>query len=196
VTDCDLILASRSPRRHELLRQLGVRFQCLDLEIDETPTPGETPALLVQRLARGKALAGRAQAPRDVPVLGADTEVFLDGDIIGKPADPAAALATLQRLSGRTHEVYSAVALTLDSTEVLLSVTRVRFRALAAGEMERYCHGGEPFGKAGAYGIQGFAAAFIERIEGSYSGVMGLPLFETALLLGRFGVPMGRAPAP
>lgn len=196
MTDCDLILASRSPRRHELLRQLGVRFECVEPETDESPAPGEAPAVLVQRLAREKALAGRLQAPRDVPALGADTEVFLDGDILGKPADHASAVAMLQRLSGRAHEVYSAVALTLDSTEVLLSVTRVRFRTLAAGEIEGYCRTGEPFGKAGAYGIQGFAAAFIERIEGSYSGVMGLPLFETALLLGRFGVPMGRAPAP
>lgn len=196
MTDCDLVLASRSPRRHELLRQLGVRFEFLDLEIDEAPASGEAPAALVRRLAREKALAGRTQSPRDLPVLGADTEVFLDGGILGKPGNHGAAVAMLQRLSGREHEVYSAVALTLDTTEVLLSVTRVRFRVLGAGEIESYCRSGEPFGKAGAYAIQGFAAAFIERIDGSYSGVMGLPLFETALLLGRCGVPMGRAPAP
>lgn len=196
MTDCDLVLASRSPRRRELLDQIGVRFECVDVDIDETPAPGEAPAALVLRLAREKSQAGRALAPLDVPVLGADTEVFLDGQVLGKPADHAAAVAMLGRLSGRVHEVYSAVALTRDTTEALLSVTRVQFRVLAPAEIERYCRGGEPFGKAGAYAIQGQGAAFIERIEGSYSGVMGLPLFETALLLGRRGVPFGRPAAP
>lgn len=191
VTDCDIFLASRSPRRRQLLLQLGVRFQCLDTTVDERPRPGESAADLVPRLAQEKARAGAGVAPLSRPVLGADTEVVLDGEVLGKPSDFSAAVAMLLRLSGRDHLVYSAVALARHELAVLSSVTHVHFRTLTREQVENYCRGGEPFGKAGAYAIQGFGAAFIERIEGSYSGVMGLPLFETATLLSRFGIPMG-----
>lgn len=191
MADCDFFLASRSPRRRQLLLQLGVRFQCLDLAVDERLHPGEAAADLVPRLALEKARTGAALAPSPRPVLGADTEVVLDGEVLGKPLDSATAAAMLRRLSGRDHLVYSAVALAHQECAVLTSITRVHFRALAREEVENYCRGGEPLDKAGGYGIQGFAAAFIERIEGSYSGVMGLPLFETATLLSRFGIPMG-----
>ncbi len=192
MTDCDLYLASQSPRRHQLLLQLGVRFESLNLEINEQPRPGEAAADLVPRLALEKARAGAALAPLPRPVLGADTEVVLDGSVLGKPADFPTAVTMLQRLSGRDHLVYSAVALAHLEQAVLTSVTRVRFRSLTRTEVEDYCRGGEPFGKAGAYAIQGLAAAYIEHIDGSYSGVMGLPLFETAALLTRCGVPMRR----
>ena len=191
MTDCDVFLASRSPRRRQLLLQLGVCFQCLDLEINEQAKSGEAAADLVPRLALEKARAGMVLAPGQQPVLGADTEVVLDGEVLGKPADFAAAVTMLRRLSGREHLVYSAVALAQQECAVLTSVTRVRFRTLAREEVENYCRAGEPFGKAGAYAIQGYAAAFIEYIKGSYSGVMGLPLFETAKLLSDFGIPMG-----
>ena len=193
MTDCDLLLASRSPRRRQLLLQLGVRFQCLDLEVDERPHPGESVAELVPRLALAKAHAGVAQASFARPVLGADTEVVLDGEVLGKPADFSTAVTMLRRLSGRDHLVYSAVALAHRAHAVLTSVTRVSFRALTPEEIETYCRRGESLDKAGGYGIQGSAAAFIERIEGSYSGVVGLPLFETATLLSRFDIPMGRS---
>ncbi len=191
MTDYDLLLASRSPRRRQLLLQLGVRFQCLDLEVDERPHPGEAVTELVPRLALAKAQAGLTQASFACPVLGADTEVVLDGEVLGKPADFSAAAAMLRRLSGRDHLVYSAVALAHREHAVLTSITRVFFRALAAAEIEDYCRRGDSLDKAGGYGIQGLAAAFIERIEGSYSGVVGLPLFETAALLSRFKIPLG-----
>ncbi|OGT81243.1 MAG: septum formation protein Maf [Gammaproteobacteria bacterium RIFCSPLOWO2_02_FULL_61_13] len=193
MTDCDLLLASRSPRRRQLLLQLGVHFQCLDLEVNERPHPGESVAELVPRLALAKAHAGVAQASFARPVLGADTEVVLDGEVLGKPADFSTAVTMLRRLSGRDHLVYSAVALAHRTHAVLTSVTRVSFRALTPEEIETYCRRGESLDKAGGYGIQGSAAAFIERIEGSYSGVVGLPLFETATLLSRFDITMGRS---
>ena len=193
MTDCDLLLASRSPRRRQLLLQLGVRFQCLNADVDERPHAGESAAELVPRLALAKACAGAAQTRFAHPVLGADTEVILDGEVLGKPADVSAAVAMLQRLSGRDHLVYSAVALAHREQAVLTSITRVFFRAMSVEEVGDYCRRGESLDKAGGYGIQGPAAAFIERIEGSYSGVVGLPLFETAALLSRFGVPMGRS---
>ena len=193
MTDCDILLASRSPRRRQLLLQLGVRFQCLHLEVDERPHPGETVAELVPRLAVAKARAGAAQSAFALPVLGADTEVVVDGEVLGKPADFSAAVAMLRRLSGREHLVYSAVALTHREHAVLTSITRVAFRALSAEEIETYCRCGESLDKAGGYGIQGSAAAFVSRIEGSYSGVVGLPLFETATLLSQFNIPMGRS---
>jgi septum formation protein len=184
VSNAQVYLASRSPRRSQLLGQLGVRFACLDITVDEMPRPGEAPAALVQRLALEKARAGRAAAPLPLPVLGADTEVVLDGIVLGQPGDTAHAAQMLARLSGRAHEVISAVALVTAGTEtVLVRSSRVQFRKLARGEIEDYCATGEPLGKAGAYAIQGLAAAFIENLEGSYSGVVGLPLFETAQLL-------------
>jgi septum formation protein len=193
VADADLYLASQSPRRRQLLLQLGVRFACLDINVDETPRPGESPQELVPRLALAKARAGLALAPRALPVLGADTEVVLDGIVLGKPADEADAAAMLERLSGRVHDVISAVALVLpESGQVLTCTTRVRFRSLGRAEIEDYCRSGEPLGKAGAYAIQGLAAAFIENLEGSYSGVVGLPLFETAQLLRDAGIVVGK----
>jgi septum formation protein len=192
VTDFDLLLASRSPRRRQLLQQLGVHFQCLDLEVNERPHAGEPVTELVSRLALAKACAGAAQSRFDCPVLGADTEVVLDDEVLGKPADVSAAVTMLRRLSGRDHLVYSAVALAHREQAVLTSITRVCFRVMTVEEMENYCRRGESPDKAGGYGIQGSAAAFIERIEGSYSGVVGLPLFETATLLSRFDIPMGR----
>jgi len=198
--DRTLYLASRSPRRQELLQQIGVPFEELRLrsapgrhrDVVEEALDGEPALHYVERIARAKASMGwkrmleRGLPPR--PVLGADTEVVQDGAIFGKPADIDAARAMLARLSGRTHDVATAVAIRFeDATEVALCVTQVTMRKLTSREIERYLQTGEPFDKAGGYAIQGRAAAFITRIEGSYSGVMGLPLAETADLLARIG---------
>lgn len=196
----DLYLASRSPRRRELLRQIGVRFEPLLLrlaqprgpDVDEARHAGEPPEQYAERVARAKADFGvRALALRSMlakPVLAADTVVSVDGDVLAKPADPAEAARFLRRLAGRTHEVRTCVAVGMAAgAEVRVvhatSLSQVTFRALADEEIERYCATAEPYDKAGAYAIQGLAAVFVERIEGSYSGVMGLPLFETAALL-------------
>ena len=189
-----LYLASQSPRRRELLMQLGVRYELLladddeDAEALEVVQPGETPDDYVQRVCALKAEAALRRRERralpDAPVLTSDTTVCLGGDILGKPADGADAAAMLAALSGSTHRVLTAV--TVVSTLGMhhaLSISRVTFRAMSAPEIEGYVASGEPLGKAGAYGIQGRAAEFVERIEGSYSGIMGLPLFETAALL-------------
>ena len=196
-----IYLASRSPRRRELLQQIGIAFESLLLredlrrgaDVDETPVPGESPADYVIRVARAKAEAGwRRIASRRLPphpVLAADTAVVLDGEIIGKPADARCAQQLLRRLSGRTHQVMTAVAAARDArVETALSTSAVEFRELADGEIRRCVASGEPFDKAGAYAIQGRAAVFVRAISGSYSGIMGLPLFETAELLGRFDV--------
>ncbi|MGE0386131.1 MAG: nucleoside triphosphate pyrophosphatase [Gammaproteobacteria bacterium] len=186
MTDPELFLASRSPRRRELLEQIGVRYQVLDVQVEEVRADGESAADYARRIAADKARAGWALRPAGAraPVLGADTDVVLDGAILGKPADPADARRMLASLSGREHAVYSAVALCdAGRVQVRLNVTRVWFRAIEAGEIAAYVATGEPMDKAGAYAIQGRAAAFIARIDGSYSGVMGLPLFETADLL-------------
>jgi septum formation protein len=184
-----LYLASRSPRRWQLIEQLGVGFEVLDVSVPEVRAAGEPPADYVGRVARDKARAGLAALggqPRAV-VLGADTEVVLDDEVFGKPVDAAGATAMLARLSGRTHEVVSTVWLVDARREASAScVSQVRFAALAAADIDAYVATGEPFGKAGAYAIQGRAAAFVEHLDGSYSGVMGLPLFETAALLRRF----------
>ncbi len=181
-----LYLASQSPRRRELLAQIGVEHQVLALEVPEQAAPGEGPLDYVARVARDKALAGWQQVA-DQPgarVLAADTEVVLDERIFGKPADAADAAAMLQILSGREHLVPSAVVLIGHGfEETRMSLTRVLFRPLSAGDIGDYLASGEWRGKAGAYAIQGRAGAFIERIEGSYTGVMGLPLFETSALL-------------
>lgn len=190
-----LYLASKSPRRRQLLEQLGYRFQCLDVDVPEQRNPRESPQDYVARVAQDKARAGLAACASDpgAVVLGADTEVVLEGEVFGKPADAAAASAMLARLSGRRHQVISAVWLVdAGRQECAVSVTEVYFAPLAAAEIEAYLACGEAFGKAGAYAIQGRAAAFVTRIEGSYSGVMGLPLHETSRLLARFGI----APAP
>lgn len=184
-----LLLASASPRRHELLQQIGVRFAPVAHEVDETPRSGEVATDYVQRMAREKA---RCAASRTVPgrvVLGADTAVVLDGQILGKPRDRADAVKTLLALAGRSHQVCSAVALCDGGrTETRLSLTEVMFRPLSRGEAEAYWETGEPADKAGSYGIQGVGALFVTRIEGSYSAVVGLPLHETAQLLDEFGI--------
>jgi septum formation protein len=182
-----LLLASASPRRRELLWQIGVPHVIAAAGIDEQRREGETAAECVGRLALAKA---RRFWPGELPVLGADTAVVLDGEMLGKPATRDAALATLARLSGRTHEVLTAVALVgAHGSEVRLSRSEVRFRALDPAECERYWRSGEGRDKAGGYAIQGLAAVFISELCGSYSGVMGLPLFETAALLDAAGVP-------
>jgi len=180
-----IILASASPRRRELLRQIGVDFRVVVSTADEQVLEGEKPSDYVLRVARDKALDVRRREATALPVLGADTAVILDQTILGKPGNRAEAVAMLQRLSGRTHEVYSAVALVLGSGQVhdSLNITRVTFAELDRGWIEAYCDTGDPMDKAGAYGVQGRAAEKIARIEGSFSGVMGLPLFETSRLL-------------
>ncbi|MBZ0125115.1 MAG: Maf family nucleotide pyrophosphatase [Rhodocyclaceae bacterium] len=198
-----IYLASRSPRRRELLSQIGVRFELLmfrgvpreDPDVDEAVLPEETPEDYVVRVTLAKAQAGvRRIRERHLiphPVLAADTTVEIDGGVIGKPVHEADAVAILQRLSGRVHRVLTAVALSYEGhTEHLLNASEVRFRSLGQDEIKRYVASGEPLDKAGAYGIQGRAAVFIEEIKGSYTGIMGLPLYETALLLRRFGYPI------
>jgi len=189
-------LASGSPRRRELLQQIGVSFRVVGAAVDEAVLAGETPVAYVTRLARIKADAGwdrsrdhGSPSRADVPVLGADTAVVLDGKILGKPVDRADALDMLQQLSGRTHQVLTAVALRAAGGLVSrVSRTLVTFRTVAADEARAYWDTGEPKDKAGAYAVQGRAAVFIADLRGSYSGVMGLPLFETAELLGEAGV--------
>jgi septum formation protein len=190
-TTPDIYLASSSPRRRELLDQIGVRYGWLAADIEEIPKPGESPEVFVLRLALEKARAGlRARGSRPaLPVLGADTAVVLDDTLLGKPETQEQGVAMLQQLSGKTHRVLTAMALTDGEREATrLSVSYVSFREITLEEANRYWKTGEPWDKAGGYAIQGRAAVFIERLEGSYSGVMGLPLFETAQLLGEFGV--------
>ncbi len=198
-----IYLASRSPRRRELLKQIGINFEVLIMrsfptvraDVDETPRPGEPPGDYVTRIASNKAMTGWTRAlerrlPR-LPVLGADTTVTLDGEIIGKPANTEDAAKILRKLSGREHEVFSAVAVAMnDNVTSKLSSSRVRFAELSDLLIQDYVDTGEPMDKAGAYGVQGKAAAFIAEINGSYSGIMGLPLFETAQLLKLVGFPI------
>jgi septum formation protein len=190
-----LILASASPRRSALLRQLGVPHQVCAADIDEQRLPGEAVEACVLRLARSKAqaarerLAANGSLPHGALVLGSDTAVVLGDEMLGKPHTREPALAMLGQLSGREHRVLTGVALWGDAgCEVALSESRVRFRELTHEECERYWQSGEPRDKAGAYAIQGRAAAFITSLTGSYSGVMGLPLYETAELLRRAGM--------
>lgn len=200
--DARIYLASRSPRRRELLHQMGVRFDLLivreppreDSEACEDVMPGEAPTDYVQRLARAKAQHGiRLIGYRHLmarPVLAADTTLDVDGEIIGKPRDHAHATAILERLSGRSHRVLTAIAMAAgERLEHSLSISEVRFRALSTDEIRRYVHSGEPMDKAGAYAIQGRAGTFVAEICGSYSGIVGLPMCETALLLRAFGYP-------
>ncbi len=195
-----IYLASQSPRRRELLHQIGIRFETLLLRndvrrivgVDETPLAGENPPDYVQRICQAKAVAGWEAVLfrnlRKMPVLAADTTVTLDNQIIGKPRDREEAFLMLQRLSGREHRVYTAVAIKLnEKIESRLSVTEVTFAELSDERIRRYVAGAEAHDKAGAYAIQGFAGAFVQRISGSYSGVVGLPLFETTQLLNLFG---------
>jgi septum formation protein len=198
-----LYLASKSPRRQALLRQLDIEFETLllrealgrDRDVIEQAHDAEPALHYVERIARTKAQVGwqrmqnRKLAER--PVVGADTEVVLDGEVFGKPRDADDAVRMLKRLSGRTHQVLTAVAVRFrDQIEVDVSASKVTLRRLAAAEIERYAATGEPLDKAGGYAVQGRAAAFVARIEGSYSGIVGLPLCETATLLGRVGCPV------
>ncbi len=186
----DIYLASASPRRHELLQRIGVRFRQLAVEVPEVPQPGEAPPMFAIRMALEKARAGACRTERDpaLPVLGADTVVAVEEAILGKPRDRDDALQMLARLSGREHKVYTGVALVGEEEQTRLSVSSVAFRDILPAEAEAYWDSGEPSDKAGAYAIQGLGAIFIERMEGSCSGVMGLPLFETAELLTHFGI--------
>jgi septum formation protein len=184
-------LASQSPRRAELLRQLGVSFEVLTVNVDETVHAGELPADCALRLARAKADAAARTLVGKItqPILAADTLVVVDGMILGKPRDREDALAMLGRLAGRSHQVLSAVALwTPEGVLEALSISEVRFRDIAPAEAEAYWNTGEPADKAGGYAIQGRGAIFITQLAGSYSGVMGLPLFETAKLLRQAGL--------
>ena len=198
-----LYLASRSPRRRELLTQIGVQFDTILFrnyprelcEVDETPHAGESPLIYVERVTRAKAELGSRIATlrklQSQPVLAADTTIDVDGEIIGKPLDASDAKIILRRLSGRSHRVLTCVAVAFEGcVETRQSVSAVRFTVLDDARIDSYVATGEPLDKAGAYGIQGRAAQFVEHLTGSYSGVMGLPLFETAALLRRFGYPL------
>ncbi len=185
-----IILASASPRRSELLRQIGVTFSVQPADVNETPLPNETAERYVERLARDKALAVAASSPGAV-VLGSDTSVVLDGVILGKPADQEEAVATLMRLSDASHQVMTAVALAQgEQCECRVVVTEVQFRKLSQAEVVAYVASGEPMDKAGSYGIQGLGGIFVSGLRGSYSAVVGLPLQETAALLADAGHPV------
>lgn len=184
-----LYLASGSPRRRELLTQIGVPFIVISAPIDESPLPSESAPAYVERLARAKAAAGLARVDGPAVVLGADTAVVLDGRILGKPENREDALAMLADLSGREHQVLTAVALGDGQRVHSFCVTStVRFRAISTDEAQRYWASGEPSDKAGGYAIQGLGAVFVSGLSGSYSAVVGLPLCETADLLGQFGI--------
>jgi len=185
-----IILASASPRRGELLRQMGVEFRVWPADIDETPGDHEQPGDYVLRLAREKALAIARLAPEAI-VVGADTSVVIDTCILGKPATCEEAADTLRALSGRTHQVLTGVAVAVDGYAVACLVTTdVRFRTLRPDEIGSYVRSGEPMDKAGSYGIQGLGGIFVESLRGSYSAVVGLPLRETADLLAQAGYPV------
>lgn len=190
----DVWLASGSPRRRELLAQIGVRFEVIQAPVDETRLPAESAEAYVRRLALAKAQAGdvavHAMGGLTLPVIGADTSVVLGDTVLGKPADARDAADMLLSLAGREHRVLTAVAIFSDGgSQVRVSDTRVRFRPITADEAQTYWHTGEPADKAGGYGIQGFGGVFVESITGSYSGVVGLPIFETTELLKLYKVP-------
>jgi septum formation protein len=187
-----LYLASQSPRRRQLLEQIGVRFGTVDVDVPEIRLPGEPAQDYVSRVAREKAGAGllKLSGVAGAVVLGADTEVVLGDEVFGKPVDDADTADMLRRLSGRTHRVLSEVwCIDGGREEHVLSVTEVVFAVLSPAQIQSYVASGEGKGKAGAYAIQGLAATFVAHLSGSYSGVMGLPLFETAALMRKFGVP-------
>ncbi|MGV6826586.1 MAG: Maf family protein [bacterium] len=184
-----LLLASASPRRHELLLQIGVEHQQASVNTDETSHPGEQPEDYVQRVTMEKHLAAHRQYPGYV-ILAADTAVVVDDKILGKPKSEAHFMTMLEQLSGRTHTVMTGVAVGTQSPQYLLSCSKVQFSTVSHEQALAYWHSGEPIDKAGGYAVQGLAARFIERIEGSYSGIMGLPLFETTGLLRGHGLIM------
>ncbi|MBL4835180.1 MAG: septum formation inhibitor Maf [Pseudomonas sp.] len=184
-----LYLASASPRRSELLAQIGVIHRQFACSVDESVDENETPERYVERVTRAKALAGQAQAPADSVVLAADTAVVIDGQILGKPRDAAHAASMLRAMSGRAHQVMTAVAVACgEQIKVVRVDTHVRFRLIQESEIAAYWASGEPADKAGGYAIQGLGAVFVSGIEGSYSAVVGLPLQETAQLLASFGI--------
>jgi septum formation protein len=185
-----LILASGSPRRRELLGQLPVSFKVAPADIDETISAGESAREFVQRMALEKAEAGFDQHGKSMPTMGSDTIVVIDDEILGKPSSRDEAESMLERLSGQTHHVYSAVTLVKEPGLVYeaLNVTAVTFGVIPPDWIKQYCQGEEPMDKAGAYAVQGGAGQYIRCIEGSYSGVMGLPLYETAALLRQAGL--------
>lgn len=184
-----IILASASPRRAQLLQQIGVKFDIKAVDIDETPLSDESAEDYVQRLAIEKAQAARVFYPNsDVLIIGSDTSVVVDGEILGKPDDKQHAFAMLRKLSGRTHKVLTAVAMLGQATLSVVNVNQVTFETLSNDDLEWYWATDEPTGKAGAYAIQGKAAILITHLEGSFSGVMGLPLYETAQLLKQNGL--------
>ncbi len=198
-----IYLASKSPRRRELLRQIGVEFELLMLrndtvrgpDVTELILPGEEAIDYVARVSREKAAFAwtMVQTRRLTvrPVLAADTTVTLDGEILGKPANRDEAVLMLERLSGRTHQVLTSIAVHhLDKLEQVTQVSQVRFAKLSPASIKAYCATQEPYDKAGGYGIQGLAALFVEHIDGSHSGIMGLPLYETATLLRKAGIPL------
>ena len=192
-----LYLASGSPRRRELLTQIALPFTTLIAPIDENILSDETPHAYVERLARAKAQAGLAllEPSTDAVVLGADTAVVLDGRVLGKPANRDEAVATLSALSGREHQVLTAVALVSQAkTAVRVVSSQVRFRPLRLAEIEAYWATGEPQDKAGSYAIQGLAAVFVSQLQGSYSAVVGLPLCETAEMLAEFAISCWQLP--
>lgn len=187
-----LFLASKSPRRRLLLAQIGIRFGVVDIDLDETRLPDETPEGYVLRLALDKARAGQALVASrrlpPVPVLAADTTVVAGDRILGKPRDRGDAAAMMRLLSGRTHRVLSGIALVGEREQQALSISDVLFRELSPQEVDAYWDSGEPRDKAGGYAIQGLGALFVAELRGSYSGVMGLPLFETARMLAKAGI--------
>lgn len=187
-----VVLASGSPRRQELLQQIGVEFRLATHSVDESVLAAEAPADYVSRLALEKARSVLEQGELSWPVLGADTAVTIDGHILGKPIDKDDALRMWRLLSGKEQIVYSSVALvSSQDSAVLVSSSRVQIRTLSDEECENYWASGEPLGKAGAYAIQGLGGLFVQHLSGSYSGIVGLPLYETELLLKRFGVKTG-----
>ncbi|MBK8814288.1 MAG: septum formation inhibitor Maf [Methylococcaceae bacterium] len=183
-----LILASASPRRKELLEQLKLKIIIQPVDLDETPKPGEKPLAYVERVAAEKSQLCAAVSTTILPILAADTAVILDETILGKPKNKDDAMAMLSRLSGRTHQVFSAVSLRGKAHWNTVSITEVTFRKIKEIEMQAYWESGEPVDKAGSYAIQGLGGLFVESIKGSYSGVVGLPLFETAQLLSKQGI--------
>ncbi|MEE2767430.1 MAG: nucleoside triphosphate pyrophosphatase [Pseudomonadota bacterium] len=187
-SEAQIVLASASARRRELLGQMGVSFMVRPADIDEQMLENESPEQYVRRLAAEKSAARFSEQKAGLPVLGADTIVVLDNDVLGKPAGRTSALAMLERLSGRQHRVMTAVSVRGRDHWQALSETRVWFRKLHYSEVAEYWATGEPCDKAGAYAIQGVGGLFVQRIEGSYSGVVGLPIYETAVLLKKAGI--------